>query len=123
MARPPPPPSGSSPVSGSPAASARCEPPSCPAPPPPPPPPPQRRAMALPRTGTISIGGEALLPTGRDHGRIEARLAAKLLAWAEASGEGEVRSGRVGIYTRRNPDSVRATDLLFLSAKRLGRAG
>ena len=35
---------------------------------------------------------------------------------------GEVQVGEVGIYIRRNPDTVRAADVLFISNERLARA-
>ncbi len=64
-----------------------------------------------------------LVPTGYAHGEVEVRLGARLLAWAEATGRGRVFSGEVGIYLRRNPDTVRAADVLYLSNERYARRG
>jgi Uma2 family endonuclease len=64
-----------------------------------------------------------MTPTGCTHGVIEARLVAKLLAYAEARGSGKALAGEVGIYIRRNPDTVRAADALFISDERFARRG
>jgi Uma2 family endonuclease len=63
----------------------------------------------------------ALSPTGRGHGTAEAKLTARLTTYAEATGGGEVMTGEVGIFIRRNPDTVRAADILFISNERLAR--
>jgi Uma2 family endonuclease len=65
----------------------------------------------------------ALSPTSLEHGRIELRLGAALLAYAEASGRGKAGGGEVGIYVRRAPDTVRAADALFISNERYARRG
>jgi Uma2 family endonuclease len=62
-------------------------------------------------------------PTGSRHGSLEASLAASLLAYARETGRGKVLSGEVGIYVRRNPDTVRAADVLFISNERWARRG
>jgi Uma2 family endonuclease len=62
-----------------------------------------------------------LSPTGRVHGRAEARLTAHLLIYVEGSNKGEVLTGEVGIYIRRDPDTVRAADVAFISHERLAR--
>jgi Uma2 family endonuclease len=62
-------------------------------------------------------------PTGPIHGSLEARLAARLLAWAESTGQGKVLVGEVGMYVRRNPDTVRAADVLLISYDRYARPG
>ena len=58
-------------------------------------------------------------PAGWRHGELEAWLAARLFVWAEASGKGQASAGGVGIYIRRNPDTVRAADILYISNERL----
>src|SRR5215467_386531 len=58
------------------------------------------------------------MPTGRVHGRSEARLTARLLTYVESHDKGEVLTGEIGIYVRRNPDTVRAVDILFISKER-----
>jgi Uma2 family endonuclease len=64
-----------------------------------------------------------LVPTGFLHGALEAFLASRLLVWSEASGRGRVFTGEVGIYIRRNPDTVRAADILYISNERLAKRG
>lgn len=61
-------------------------------------------------------------PTGRIHGNVEARLAQRLSDFVEEHELGEVMVGEVGIYTERNPDTVRGADVLFISHERLGAA-
>jgi Uma2 family endonuclease len=62
-----------------------------------------------------------LTPTGHVHGSIEARLTVSLGIYARESGRGQVLSGEVGLYIRRNPDTVRAADLLYISHSRFSR--
>jgi Uma2 family endonuclease len=62
-----------------------------------------------------------LTPTAYGHGFMEARIAGRLLAYAESTGRGEVMSGEAGIYIRRNPDTVRAPDAAFISNERLSQ--
>ncbi len=57
-------------------------------------------------------------PTGNEHGAIELNIGAQLLAYAETHQFGKVRSGEVGIYIRRNPDTIRAADVLYISNER-----
>jgi Uma2 family endonuclease len=64
-----------------------------------------------------------MVPTGYTHGILELRLGAGMLAWAEATGRGRVLAGEVGIYIRRNPDTVRAADILYISNERYARRG
>lgn len=54
-------------------------------------------------------------PTGHLHARLEARLSGVFLDYAESTGEWEVLTGEVGIYVRRNPDTIRAADLALIS--------
>src|SRR6185295_18273495 len=61
------------------------------------------------------------MPTGRGHGSSEAKITTRLTTHAEATGRGEVMTGEVGIYIRRDPDTVRAADILFISRERLAR--
>ncbi|HEX9945654.1 MAG TPA: Uma2 family endonuclease [Thermoanaerobaculia bacterium] len=62
-----------------------------------------------------------LPPAGYGHGLVEARLTGRLLGYAEDTRRGEVTSGEVGIYIRRNPDTVRGADIAFISNERLAR--
>lgn len=62
-------------------------------------------------------------PTSDEHGGYEANIASILLSFVRTHGLGKVRSGEVGVYTRRNPDTVRAVDALFISHERYDRKG
>ena len=57
-------------------------------------------------------------PTGGRHGRLVTHLATELELFARETGRGWVLSGEVGIYTRREPDTVRGADVAFLSKSR-----
>jgi Uma2 family endonuclease len=57
-------------------------------------------------------------PTGPEHGTIEASLAETMGSYARQNRLGLVQVGEVGIYIRRNPDRVRAADVLFISLER-----
>jgi len=56
-----------------------------------------------------------LSPTGGEHGTIEGNIAYLLTAYVRSRSLGWVLTGEVGIYTRRNPDRVRAADVAFVS--------
>jgi hypothetical protein len=58
--------------------------------------------------GTIK---ERLPATGHSHGRLEFRVAQRLGDFCREREVGEVMVGEVGIYTARDPDSIRAADL------------
>jgi Uma2 family endonuclease len=62
-----------------------------------------------------------LRPTGRIHGRSEDRLTSRLLNFVESHDKGEVLAGEIGIYIRRNPDTVRMADIVFISHSRMAR--
>lgn len=64
-----------------------------------------------------------MAPTGMPHGRVEVRVGRFLDAWAEKSGAGVVGLGEVGLFIRRQPDTVRAADVLFISHERYARRG
>lgn len=59
-----------------------------------------------------------MAPAGPAHGTVEFRLAAKLVAYADESGRGTAMGGEVGVYTHRNPDTVRGADAVFISHER-----
>jgi len=63
------------------------------------------------------------MPTRPEHGEIELNLGSELKAWVRSSGRGRVSGGEVGLYIRRNPDTVRAADLIFISHERYARWG
>jgi Uma2 family endonuclease len=56
--------------------------------------------------------------TGDEHGAVELNIAAPLKAYADKNNRGKVRVGEVGIYIKRDPDTVRAADVLYISKKR-----
>jgi Uma2 family endonuclease len=62
-----------------------------------------------------------MTPTGEEHGRIEGNVYRAIDSWVRPRQLGKVLVGEVGIYTRRNPDSVRAADVLFISTDRYAR--
>lgn len=53
----------------------------------------------------------------------QANLGGDLHSWIESTGLGKGLMGNVGVYIRRNPDTVRAADILFISNERLARRG
>lgn len=56
-------------------------------------------------------------------GAIKADLGAELCIWIESTGRGYGFLGNVGVYIRRNPDTVRAADLIYVSNERYARQG
>lgn len=60
-------------------------------------------------------------PTSYEHGRTEINVGSLLRAYVRERNLGEVMGGEVGIYTGRNPDTVRAADVLFISAGRMAK--
>jgi Uma2 family endonuclease len=69
------------------------------------------------------VGGRIvrMTPTNPTHGRIEVNVAAALRAFVRTQNLGVVMAGEVGVFTTRNPDTVRAPDVLFLSHERDAR--
>ncbi|MFY9825090.1 MAG: Uma2 family endonuclease [Thermoanaerobaculia bacterium] len=61
------------------------------------------------------------MPTSAEHGDIELELGMRLRAYGRESKRGRALGGEVGIYIRRNPDTVRAADILFISQERRAR--
>lgn len=58
-------------------------------------------------------------PTGPDHGAIEFNVAHEIRK--ASGGLGRVLVGEVGLYIRRDPDTVRAADVIFISTERYQR--
>lgn len=54
-------------------------------------------------------------PTGYAHGEYELNFATALRAFVRKHQLGRVMAGEVGIYVRRDPDSVRGADILYIS--------
>jgi Uma2 family endonuclease len=62
-----------------------------------------------------------MAPTGDTHGACEGNLYYALRSFVNAHPLGNVRVGEVGFYIRRNPDTIRAADVLFISHERYAR--
>lgn len=59
-----------------------------------------------------------MTPTGEEHGWVEGNVDEALRAFVRPRRLGRVLVGEVGIYTRRNPDRVRAADVIYISRER-----
>lgn len=59
-----------------------------------------------------------LSPTGGEHSILESILGFELTRFARQSSPGWVMSGKVGIYIHRDPDRIRAADMIFISKDR-----
>lgn len=57
-------------------------------------------------------------PTGDDHGGYESNFALAIGNFVRAHNLGKMRVGESGVYTRRDPDSVRGMDVAFISNER-----
>lgn len=57
-------------------------------------------------------------PTGELHGSYEGNFYYAIRSFLYDQNIGKVRVGEVGIYIRRNPDTIRAADVLFISNER-----
>ena len=82
-------------------------------------------ALALGDIGPYELVAGRLVqmsPTKHRHGKYEVRIAKILSNFVDDHHLGEVQGGEVGIYTHRNPDTVRAADVLFISNERLAKA-
>jgi Uma2 family endonuclease len=64
-----------------------------------------------------------MAPAGHIHGEVESRLDVELALYARKTGSGRVLVGEVGIYTGRDPDTVRGADIVFISHERYVRRG
>ena len=64
-----------------------------------------------------------LAPAGHIHGEVESGLNLELALYARETGSGRVLVGEVGIYTGRDPDTVRGADIVFISHERHARRG
>ena len=57
------------------------------------------------------------MPTGREHGQIAVRLAAKLHNFVEPRKLGVLTASDSGVWLERDPDTVREPDVAFFSAE------
>jgi Uma2 family endonuclease len=62
-----------------------------------------------------------MTPTGEEHGGYEINFGVALQSFVQSTRLGKVRVGEVGIYTHRDPDTVRGADVLFISNERYAR--
>ncbi len=60
-------------------------------------------------------------PTGWQHGKYESRFDRVLGSFVDEHKLGKVLVGEVGIYTGRNPDTVRGAGVIFISNERLAQ--
>lgn len=74
------------------------------------------------RTELIEGRIRYLMPTERPHSRIESLIITYLNMYNFQHNLGEVHGGEFGVYTRRNPDTVRGMDAAFISFQRLENA-
>ncbi len=77
--------------------------------------------LAMPGIGPCELVEGRIVPmspTGGEHGFIGAIIVYELKAFADQKKLGWVLTGETGIFTRRNPDSVRGSDVLFISKNR-----
>ena len=58
------------------------------------------------------------MPTGRQHGKIMAKLTIHLGSFVEQRRLGSVEVGDVGVWLERDPDTVRAPDIAFFSLEK-----
>jgi Uma2 family endonuclease len=70
------------------------------------------------------VEGEIIqrMPTGHPHGYIESLISAFIHLYLREHPIGRCLTGEVGLYTQRNPDTVRGADVVFISNERLKRA-
>ena len=58
------------------------------------------------------------MPTGREHGQIAVRLAAKLYNFVEPQNLGILTASDSGVWLEHDPDTVREPDVAFFSAEK-----
>jgi Uma2 family endonuclease len=77
--------------------------------------------LNLPNKRTELVRGVLIVrePAGYQHGDVAMRLAAAIFAHVEAHQLGRVFAAQTGFTLRRNPDTVRAPDVAFISNERL----
>lgn len=75
----------------------------------------------LPETGPSELIDGVIVPmsrTGAEHGYIEGELAGLLRDFVRERRLGWIVVGETGLYTKRDPDRVRAVDIAFISRQR-----
>ncbi len=71
------------------------------------------------RTELIEGKIKTMPPTGFLHGDVELTIGSLLRNFVYRNQLGRVMTGEVGIFTHRNPDTVRGADVLYISQERL----
>ncbi|MEZ4705944.1 MAG: Uma2 family endonuclease [Caldilineaceae bacterium] len=62
-----------------------------------------------------------LMPTGHSHGYIESIITTTLMLYVRPNKLGRVLNGEAGVYTGRNPDTVRGVDVAYISNERFAQ--
>ena len=77
--------------------------------------------LNLPNKRTELVRGVLVIrePAGYQHGDVAMRLAAAIFTYVEAHGLGRVFAAETGFTLARNPDTVRAPDVAYVSSARL----
>ena len=70
------------------------------------------------------INGEIIeqMPTGSRHAKIEGLITFFLINFLRTVNLGHILTGEAGVYTQRNPDTIRAMDIGFISNERMNKA-
>jgi Uma2 family endonuclease len=63
-----------------------------------------------------------LMPTGSRHAKIEGLITFFLINFLRTYNLGHILTGEAGIFTRRNPDTIRGMDIAFISNERMAQA-
>ena len=58
-------------------------------------------------------------PSGHVHGKVAAHVLGRLMPFVEEHNLGETYAAETGFFLRRNPDTVRAPDVAFVTAAKL----
>lgn len=82
--------------------------------------------LAIPRDGwryeLVDGGLRRMSPAGQEHGRIAMNFGSQLARFVRERSLGVVFAAETGFLLRRNPDTVRAPDVAFVTAARVSTA-
>ena len=72
---------------------------------------------------TELVNGELveLMPTGHPHGYLESIITTLIMIFVRQNKIGRVLNGEAGVYTHRNPDTVRGVDVAYISNERFAQ--
>ena len=62
-----------------------------------------------------------MTPSGGEHGTLTVEIAARLLNFVKPRGMGRFFGAETGIFTSRDPDTIRAVDAMYVSNERLAQ--